>query len=273
MPLRRVVIGLTVVAATVGATAIRRPAAPVTLVLGVDRPGASISKTMVGVFFEDINFAADGGLYPERVKNRSFEFPDPLMGWRRAMRAARARSPCGRTRRESARTRTTCASRHRSAGQYGVSNEGYRGIGVRKAGMRTCSPPRAPRRERAARAPRGVRERRGRSRYGRRDVDGLGVDMGAHSVHARPTRPELRGRLARVPSTARARSTWTWCRCFPAETWENRENGLRADLGAAAQGHASRASSASPAAASSRGGISRAAISGRRRSATRPSAR
>ena len=38
---------------------------------------------MWGVFFEDINFGADGGLYAELVKNRSFEFPDPLMGWTR----------------------------------------------------------------------------------------------------------------------------------------------------------------------------------------------
>ncbi len=58
-------------------------AAPaVTLTVQVDKPGASISPTMWGVFFEDINYGADGGLYPERVKNRSFEFPDPLMGWK-----------------------------------------------------------------------------------------------------------------------------------------------------------------------------------------------
>ncbi len=36
---------------------------------------------MWGIFFEDINFGADGGLYAEMVKNRGFEFPDPLMGW------------------------------------------------------------------------------------------------------------------------------------------------------------------------------------------------
>src|SRR5262249_49506294 len=36
----------------------------------VDRPGAAISPTLFGLFFEDINFGADGGLYPERVKNR-----------------------------------------------------------------------------------------------------------------------------------------------------------------------------------------------------------
>ena len=40
----------------------------------VDKPGAAIPKTLFGLFFEDINFGADGGLYPERVKNRSFEF-------------------------------------------------------------------------------------------------------------------------------------------------------------------------------------------------------
>lgn len=37
---------------------------------------------MYGVFFEDINFAADGGLYAEMIKNRSFEFDEPLMGWK-----------------------------------------------------------------------------------------------------------------------------------------------------------------------------------------------
>lgn len=50
---------------------------------------ADIADTMYGIFLEDINFAADGGLYPELVRNRSFEFgPDdhvdyhPLTGWR-----------------------------------------------------------------------------------------------------------------------------------------------------------------------------------------------
>ena len=44
--------------------------------------GARVSPTMYGIFFEDINFAADGGLYGELVKNRSFEFPQSFMGWR-----------------------------------------------------------------------------------------------------------------------------------------------------------------------------------------------
>ena len=45
------------------------------------KPGAPIQSTMYGIFFEDINYAADGGLYGELVKNRSFEFPQKLMGW------------------------------------------------------------------------------------------------------------------------------------------------------------------------------------------------
>lgn len=47
----------------------------------VNKPGAPIQPTMYGLFFEDINYAADGGLYAEMVKNRSFEFPQNLMGW------------------------------------------------------------------------------------------------------------------------------------------------------------------------------------------------
>ena len=43
--------------------------------------GVQIPSTMYGIFFEDINYAADGGLYGELVKNRSFEFPDHYMGW------------------------------------------------------------------------------------------------------------------------------------------------------------------------------------------------
>lgn len=36
--------------------------------------GPAVDDTMYGVFFEDINRAADGGLYAELVRNRSFEY-------------------------------------------------------------------------------------------------------------------------------------------------------------------------------------------------------
>ncbi len=46
-----------------------------------DKPGAPIQPTMYGLFFEDINYAADGGLYAEMIKNRSFEFPQNFAAW------------------------------------------------------------------------------------------------------------------------------------------------------------------------------------------------
>lgn len=46
-----------------------------------NKPGAAVQPTMYGIFFEDINFGADGGLYADLVENRSFEFPQRLMGW------------------------------------------------------------------------------------------------------------------------------------------------------------------------------------------------
>ena len=51
------------------------------LTVQAKKPGAAIQPTMYGIFFEDINFGADGGLYAELVENRSFEFPQRLMGW------------------------------------------------------------------------------------------------------------------------------------------------------------------------------------------------
>ena len=57
-------------------------AEPVQIKLNAKARGATIKPTMWGLFFEDINYAADGGIYAELVKNRSFEFrPDHYMGW------------------------------------------------------------------------------------------------------------------------------------------------------------------------------------------------
>ncbi len=51
------------------------------LVVDLKDTGIKIQPTMYGIFFEDINFAADGGLYAEMIKNRSFEFTLPKIGW------------------------------------------------------------------------------------------------------------------------------------------------------------------------------------------------
>ncbi|MBR3440100.1 MAG: carbohydrate binding domain-containing protein [Bacteroidales bacterium] len=58
-------------------------AQPYQMDIDLSQKGAPIQSTQYGIFFEDINFAADGGLYAELVKNRSFEFPsNPFQGWK-----------------------------------------------------------------------------------------------------------------------------------------------------------------------------------------------
>jgi hypothetical protein len=44
------------------------------IVVHLDQPAKPISPDLFGIFFEDLNYAADGGLYAQLVQNRSFEY-------------------------------------------------------------------------------------------------------------------------------------------------------------------------------------------------------
>ncbi|MBR1498303.1 MAG: arabinosidase [Bacteroidaceae bacterium] len=48
--------------------------AQVNIAVDVAQRGIEISPTLYGIFYEDINFASDGGLYAELIRNRSFEY-------------------------------------------------------------------------------------------------------------------------------------------------------------------------------------------------------
>ena len=91
--------------------------------------GAKVQPTMYGIFFEDINYAADGGLYGELVKNRSFEFPDALMGWKAFGKfEVKNDGPFERC----PHYVVLGYSGHNDAAT-GLQNEGYFGIGIEKA--------------------------------------------------------------------------------------------------------------------------------------------
>ena len=90
--------------------------------------GAKVQPTMYGIFFEDINYAADGGLYGELVKNRSFEFPDALMGWKAFGKfEVKNDGPFERC----PHYVVLGSSGHNDAAT-GLQNEGYFGIGIDK---------------------------------------------------------------------------------------------------------------------------------------------
>ncbi|MDE6541169.1 MAG: carbohydrate binding domain-containing protein [Muribaculaceae bacterium] len=102
--------------------------AETTIDIRADRPGATVQPTMYGLFFEDINFAADGGLYAEMVKNRSFEFPQSMMGWRTFgnVELLDSGGPFERNPHYVRLTPTTHAEKH-----TGIDNEGFFGMSLR----------------------------------------------------------------------------------------------------------------------------------------------
>ena len=103
------------------------------ITVNAGKPGSVIQPTMWGIFFEDINFAADGGVYAELVKNRSFEFSKPLLGWK----ILKPDTTSGiliinqsKTNPSNPRyARVTIAPGDPS---FGLSNGGFRGIGIKK---------------------------------------------------------------------------------------------------------------------------------------------
>ncbi len=100
-----------------------------------DRSGHAIPKTLYGIFFEDINYAADGGLYPELIANRGFDWrTNEPEGWTREWRG----EAMGRVSLQGAYPvnpntwqylRVECYAPGEGAG---VANSGYGGIAVKE---------------------------------------------------------------------------------------------------------------------------------------------
>jgi len=120
-------------AAAVLAAAVSTNARAATLTVQTDQPGAKLNPAMWGIFFEDINFGADGGLYAEMVKNRGFEFPEPMMGWIKICpNLAHGELSIRNDEPFDAANPHYLRILSEGTAPFGVSNEGYRGMGVRK---------------------------------------------------------------------------------------------------------------------------------------------
>jgi len=102
-----------------------------TITIDAGKPGAKINPQMWGLFFEDINFGADGGLYAELVKNRNFSFPEPLTGWQK-LSPSKARGQISVLADDPFAVHHPRYLRMQSQGTdvFGVANEGFRGIGL-----------------------------------------------------------------------------------------------------------------------------------------------
>src|SRR2546421_5254875 len=52
-----------------------------TVAIQASQPSAVVSSNLFGIFFEEINFAGEGGVYGEMVRNRSFYNPSSANYW------------------------------------------------------------------------------------------------------------------------------------------------------------------------------------------------
>jgi alpha-N-arabinofuranosidase len=108
-----------------------------TIVVKADKPGAEVQSTMWGVFFEDINMGADGGIYAELIKNRSFEFSKPLMGWSVYQKQFTEGTVLVHNRQEhnSSNPRfIRVTANNTDKGSLSITNDGFRGMGIRQGG-------------------------------------------------------------------------------------------------------------------------------------------
>ncbi|MCX8156476.1 MAG: alpha-L-arabinofuranosidase [Verrucomicrobiae bacterium] len=203
---------------------------PCRLEVDVHRPIARVSPVMWGIFFEDINFGADGGLYAELVKNRSFEFNQPLMGWQTVR-------PPGSTAMIGVSSRDPL---HPNNPQYldvtvgpadhGVAllNEGFRGMGLRQGesyvfsvfARQVSGGPTALKVE--------LLDEQGQV-IGQTRLKGFQPAWLRHTAALTARTTAARGKL-RLLFEGQGRVHLDMVSLFPRQTWKNRPGGLRADL-------------------------------------------
>ena len=192
--------------------------------IDVQKTGAPIQSTMYGIFFEDINFGADGGLYAELIKNRSFEFENPFGGW----------MPFGNV---SVQTKNPCFDRNphyvrlsyeKELTGTGLDNEGFKGIGIREGEKYDFSL--------YARTQSGMpvklRINLVDSRndlYEQKEIEVSGKEWKKYTVVLTPGVTEARSRL-RITMATKGTVDLEHISLFPQKTFNNRPNGMRADL-------------------------------------------
>ncbi len=229
MNTQRALMGLVAVAALGLVRLAAQPAGPVTIAVAADRPGAPIASTMYGVFFEDINFGADGGIYAEKIKNRSFEFPDPLMGWKRAAVEGANGSFAVETSGPPSPANPHYVRLVSRAGRFGITNDGFRGIGVRKGERHTVRL--LARRRGPAPAALVVEFEDARNLpLGSGTISGLTESWARYTTTITATETSGSRTRFRVLVDGPGEVDLDMVSVFPEDTWEGRENGLRKDL-------------------------------------------
>lgn len=203
-----------------------------TLSVKVNEPKAAIEPGMWGVFFEDINMGADGGIYAELVKNRSFEFNKPMMGWKILGKPLTEGDfvVLNRGQENTANPRYLRVTLHNNAkGSIGLNNEGFRSMGI-KSGVRYDFSVM-------------YRQPSASNKMYIELVDEKGANIGGATVTTGFTGMEWKKQAVSFTATATAlkatMNIWfegdgildlDMVSLFPGDTWKNRPGGMRADM-------------------------------------------
>lgn len=202
------------------------------LVVDLSRTGIEVQSTMYGLFFEDINFGADGGLYGELIKNGSFEFPEPKMGWQEPQserpslngdsgfgKITNYVDPKGNT-----RYSHTVVNNDKN---YVLYNEGYRGIGL-KEGAKYDLSLRLANKNGIQKVRLSLVDSTDRVLASTELSPGAG-DWKTYEAVLTPKRTEERARL-KISFEGRGSIDMDLVSLFPQDTWKGRKKGLRKDL-------------------------------------------
>jgi alpha-L-arabinofuranosidase len=191
----------------------------------VKKVGSPIQKTMYGIFFEDINYGADGGLYAELIKNRSFEFPQSLLGWTTfgnvEVRTDGAPFPNNPH-------YVRLAYPGHDEKQTGLDNEGFFGVGVKQDAEYRFSVWARSGQDGAT----SIRIELIDPESAVFTTQNLTIDSKEwkkYQVVMKASKTEAKARL-RIFLTSKNSVDMDHVSLFPVDTWKGRENGLRKDL-------------------------------------------
>lgn len=205
-------------------------AAPIEWTVDPSGTGPTVSPTMHGLFFEDINLGADGGLYAEMIENRSFEHRDGMLSWQQVqLGAAKGNLElCGEAPIHPNNPRFLRLNISSAGDGFGVANSGFSGISVTTGqSYRFSIHARAD-----SKFSGGLRVRL-ETEDGKPIAEGriekLTPQWQRHKLMLTSTGTTRKARLV-VLADGPGKMDLDMISLFPKNTWKERENGLRADL-------------------------------------------
>ena len=200
------------------------------VIVNIDKPLAPIQPTMWGIFFEDINFGADGGIYAELVKNRSFEFYKPRTGWKVDVASNDSSHFVIQNRSELNEINPRFARITLTDGmsKFSISNSGFRGMGIKQNNKYNFSilasvPP-----ESNIRLIIVLVSEKG-EKIGETSITPKGKEWKKYESGFVATKTDLKASL-RIWFEGTGIIDIDMVSLFPGDTWKGRPNGLRADL-------------------------------------------